>query len=78
MIRTHAEDPKRRAQEASGSPEEAGGATLRYEHAADEAEKAEVLKKPFTIAPWLAREFREQAEPAVPPAEEIGRRKKAK
>jgi hypothetical protein len=48
----------------------------RYEHAEDEAEKAGVLKKLFNIAPWLAREFREQAEPAAPPAEEIGRRKK--
>jgi hypothetical protein len=35
-----------------------------------------VLKKLFTIAPWLAREFREQAEPAAPLAEEIGRGKK--
>ena len=51
----------------------------RYEHARDEAEKAGVLKKLFTIAPWLALEFREQAEPAAPPAEAIGRRtKKAK
>ena len=51
----------------------------RYQHAEDEAEKAGVLKKLFNIAPWLAREFREQAEPAAPPAEEIGRRtKKAK
>ena len=51
----------------------------RYEHAADEAEKAGVLKKLFNIAPWLALEFREQAEPAAPPAEELGRRtKKAK
>ena len=48
----------------------------RYQHAEDEAEKAGVLKKLFNIAPWLALEFREQAEPAVPPAEEIGRRKK--
>ncbi len=59
-----------RAQEASGSPEETGGA------AEDEAEKAGVLKKPFNIAPWLALEFREKAEPAAPPAAEIGRRKK--
>jgi Family of unknown function (DUF6800) len=53
-------------------------ATLRdrYKHAEDEAAKAEVLKKLFNIAPWLALEFREQAEPAAPPAEEIGRRKK--
>jgi hypothetical protein len=50
----------------------------RYKHAEDEAEKAVVLKKLFTIAPWLALEFREQAEPAAPPAEEIGRTKKAK
>ena len=33
----------------------------RYKHAEDEAEKAEVLKTLFTIAPWLALEFREQA-----------------
>jgi hypothetical protein len=51
----------------------------RYEHAEDEAEKAGVLTKLLAIAPWLAREFREQAEPAAPSAEEIGRRtKKAK
>ena len=51
----------------------------RYLNAADEAEKAEVLKKLCNIAPWLAREFREQAEPAAPPAEAIGKRtKKAK
>ena len=47
-----------------------------YKHAEDEAEKAEVLKKLFTIAPWLALEFREQAKSAAPPAEAIGRRKK--
>ena len=51
----------------------------RSKHAEDEAEKAEVLKKLFTIAPWLALEFREQAKFAAPPAEAIGRRtKKAK
>jgi hypothetical protein len=50
----------------------------RYEHAKDEGEKAAVLKKLVTIAPWLALEFREEAEPAAPPAEEIGRTKKAK
>ena len=50
----------------------------RYQNAEDEAEKAGVLKKLFNIAPWLwlALEFREPAEPAAPPAEEIGRRKK--
>lgn len=48
----------------------------RYKHAEDEAEKAEVLKTLFTIAPWLALEFREQAKSAAPPAEAIGRRKK--
>jgi hypothetical protein len=48
----------------------------RYQHAEDEAEKAGVLKKLFNIAPWLALEFREQAESAATPAEEIGRRKK--
>jgi hypothetical protein len=48
----------------------------RYEHAEDEAEKAGVLKTLFNIAPWLALEFREQAEPEAPPADEIGRRKK--
>ena len=48
----------------------------RYKNAKDEAEKAGVLKKLVTIAPWLAGEFREQAEPAAPPAEEVGRRKK--
>jgi Family of unknown function (DUF6800) len=48
----------------------------RYEHAEDEAEKAGVLKKLFNIAPWLALEFRERAEPAAPPAEQIGRGKK--
>ena len=48
----------------------------RYKNAEDEAEKARVLKKLFNIAPWLAREFREQVEPAAPPAEEIGRRRK--
>jgi hypothetical protein len=38
-----------------------------------------VLKKLFTIAPWLALEFREQAKPAAPPEEAIRRRtKKAK
>jgi hypothetical protein len=51
----------------------------RYRHAADEAEKAEVLKKLFNVAPWPALEFREQAEPAALPAEATGRRtKKAK
>jgi hypothetical protein len=48
----------------------------RYEHAEDEGEKAAVLKKLVNIAPWLALEFREEAEPAAPPAEAIGRRKK--
>jgi Family of unknown function (DUF6800) len=48
----------------------------RYESAGNEAERAGVLKKLFNIAPWLAREFREQAEPAALPAEAIGRRKK--
>jgi hypothetical protein len=47
----------------------------RYENAEDEAEKAGVLRKLCNIAPWLALEFREQAKPAAPPAEEIGRRK---
>jgi hypothetical protein len=47
----------------------------RYEHAVDEAEKAGVLRKLCNIAPWLALEFREQAKPAAPPPEEIGRRK---
>src|SRR5262249_2444187 len=53
-------------------------AALRYHYksAEDEAEKAGVLKKLFNVAPWLALEFREQAEPAVPPAEGIGRRRK--
>ena len=48
----------------------------RYEHAEDEAEKARVLGKLFNIAPWLAGEFREQAEAPAPPSEEIGRRRK--
>ena len=48
----------------------------RYKHAEDDAEKARVLTKLFNIAPWLAGEFRERVEPAAPPAEEVGRRKK--
>jgi hypothetical protein len=48
----------------------------RYENAEDEAEKAGLLRKLVNIAPWLAFEFREQAKPAAPPAEKIGRRKK--
>jgi len=49
----------------------------RYEHAEDEAEKARVLKKLFNVAPWLALEFQEKAQPAAaPPPEEIARRKK--
>jgi Family of unknown function (DUF6800) len=51
----------------------------RYANAEDEAEKARVLKKVFNVAPWVALEFRQKAEPAAVRAEEIARsRKKAK
>ena len=51
----------------------------RYANAEDEAEKARVLKKVFNVAPWVALDFRQKAEPAAAPAEEIARsRKKAK
>jgi len=56
-------------------------AALRYHYAnaEDDSEKARVLKKVFNVAPWVALEFRQKAEPAAAPAEEIARsRKKAK
>jgi len=43
----------------------------RYANAEDEAEKARVSKKVFNVAPWVALDFRQKAEPAAAPAELI-------
>ena len=53
----------------------------RYANAEDEAEKAGVLKKLFSVAPWLTLEFRAKAQPAAlpsaaPPEKDVGRRRK--